>query len=368
MHGGAHDPARKPRLPRRRTVMLMGAGALGAATVATRAAAGPVPADAPTAEAGSVAETSPLRRFGFLIEQPAEDPPEMVAQSMNEVTALGMGWVRFGIAAFSAVTSWDAPDGGIDFAPEALQKVSDAIDAAHAHGLKVCLMIIDVYPIAEASEEHFVLKMRQFWTHLGRELGSRADTIQIFNEPDGAHYRTFTDVGNPPTTAYLTELAGRLVLAREVIRAVAPDARITTNIFGYPVDTEMERRWHRVLDILSPGLDLITVDAYPQLDVEDIEDLPHKLGRLAERYGKPVSVGELGLNTCAECGTEDQQAAAYGMYTDALRDDSVAESVFFYQLRDGDPVTPDTSFGVISRDGSVRKPAWDVLAQRSRPV
>lgn len=372
MTSGAIHPARKPSTPRRRTLRLLGAGALGAATL-TGGAAGvpsaPLPVDpvpGPAPEPAAEPAASPLHRFGFTIEQPAEDPPEMITASLEAVASLGMGWVRFGIAASSAVTSWGAPDGDIAVNADAIAAVADAIDAAHGRGLQVCLMLIDVYPDPAAPEDVFVHKTAQLWTQLGRELGGRADTIQIFNEADGAHYRTFTDVGNPPTPEYLTELASRLALARDTIRAVAPTARITTNLLGYPVDAAREERWHQVLDILAPSLDLVTVDAYPQLREDDIRDLPHTLSRLAERYGKPVSVGEIGLNTCAECNSAEQQATAYGLYADALRD-SIAESVFFYQLRDGDPVTPDTSFGVMSRDGTTRKPAWDVLAGRAQP-
>lgn len=382
----AHRPShRKSELPRVGRRVALSLGALGlVAPIGVSALARGVDSGAPddsvalpdsgteaatpaaTAQTTAAAQRSlELSRFGFLVGQPDLDGAAMVKQDADLVSGLGMGWVRFGVDASEAVKSWDGRGGSVVLHESVCRVVEDSIDHARAQHLKVCLMVIDVWPDHAASDDEFMTKMRHYWSAIAQRFGSKVEQVQIFNEADGQHYRTNASLGAEPGIDYLHELADRLATAREVFHAANPQTKVTTNLIGYPATWDVEPRWNRILDVIAPSIDLITVDAYPQLQQDVIYDLPHKLERLQQRYGKPLAVGELGLNTCATCATPADQARGYGMYIHALRS-SVAEAVFFYKLRDGEnPQDPGSTFGVVSRDGHTPKPSWNTLIMAS---
>lgn len=382
----AHRPShRKPELPRvgRRVALSLGAlglvAPIGVSALARGVDAGAATEDSsvplPTADAGTPAATTQgttathqsldLSRFGFLVGQPDLDGAAMVTQDADLVAGLGMGWVRFGVDASVVVKSWNGPGGSVVLRDAACRTIEESIDHARARNLKVCLMAIDVWSDQAASDDEFMTKMRHYWSAVAERFAGKVQQVQIFNEADGQHYRTNASLGAEPGIDYLHELADRLATAREVFHAANPQTKVTTNLIGYPATWEVEPRWNRILDVIAPSIDLITVDAYPQLQQDVIYDLPHKLERLQERYGKPVAVGELGINTCATCATPADQARGYGMYIHALRS-SVAEAVFFYTLRDGvNPQDAGSTFGVVSRDGHTPKPSWNTLIMAS---
>lgn len=302
--------------------------------------------------------------FGIHIPGPVHTSTEQFEHDLETLVALGMTWVRLPVVANTVVRTWGFATGSVQLDVDVLDRVRQGARMARERGLKVCLVVADVYDVPQAPEAEFLRNMRQYWGSLARHLAAQVDIWQILNEPDGAHFRTRREVPALRRPAYLRELSRALAAAHAEIAEIDPDVTITTNLYGYPLGDAMERRWVQSLDALAPHLDLITVDAYPALSEYEARELPRRLGRLQERYGKEIAVGEIGLQTCSHCATEDEQARAYAIYLDALQSPSIAVA-FFYQLRDDGSGTGEGTFGIEREDGS-EKPSFDVIREHLR--
>lgn len=299
--------------------------------------------------------------FGILVPGPMHTSAAQFESDLETLANLGMSWVRLPIVADTVVRAWGFTAGSVQLDEGVLDRVRSGAAMARKRGLKVCLVVADIYDVPQADEAEFLRNMRQYWGGLAGHLSAQVDVWQIFNEPDGAHFRTGRDVPALRRSAYLQELARALAAAHEEIAGIDPDVSITTNLYGYPLGDAMERRWVESLDAIAPHLDLITVDAYPELSEPEARELPRRLGRLQERYGKEVAVGEIGLQTCSHCVTEEEQARAYSMYLDILQDSDVAV-IFFYTLRDDGSGTGEGTFGIERADGS-EKPSFEVIQE-----
>lgn len=308
----------------------------------------------------------PLAALGLTVDAPTAATLERFVEDLDHVAELGMGWVRFAALAHEVVQDWGEGSGSLTMHDEGLEMLSAAVGAARERGLAVCLMSVDVWDGhtrsgRRASTDEVLAAMRDYWSHLAAAVADRVSIWQIFNEADAQHYRTHEPVDPLTDRAYLQELAASLASARTVLREVEPASRLTTNLFGYPIDAEIDTRWRSSLQRLAPSLDVITLDAYPQLDPEAIELTGNLVRALAEDLApSPVMIGEIGLQTCSGCFTEQEQADACAAYLRMLPATG-AQAAFLYELRDREGGDPEDSFGILRADGSP-KPAYEVLA------
>lgn len=334
--------------PRRR--MLLGGVALTLALGGAGCAAEPPPAPTPTplpVPRGS------FSRFGFHIGAPTPEELPRFRQDVDTIRGLEMGWVRFAVLATEVVSSWGPEGTAPRMNEEGLKALDEAVGAARDQGLRIVLITVDVWNHPVSGQTAFLAKMRQYWDAIARRVGDRVDVWQVFNEADSTHYRDQTDV-SPSDAGYMAQLARAVGVARDTVRAVAPTVRVTTNLYGYPVDEAMVQRWDLGIAALDPVVDVITLDAYPQLSTTGTERLVDYLATAQQRTGKAVFVGEIGLQTCRGCFSEGDQRRAYELYLSHLAD-SVAEAVLFYELRD-----IEGQFGVLTSGGGA-KPAFERL-------
>lgn len=309
-----------------------------------------------------------LGRFGMTITDPAPGRMDAFREDLDTVQALGLSAVRFGAGTHELVSDWGVRDGRftgeVALSDDGIEALARGIDEAEERGLRSCVMTIGVYPGDDVSEAVFAEVMADYWHRVSLRLAPRAPLWQVFNEPDGDHYRTLEPSRALEDPSYVEELAASLDLARRSIQAATPTAQVTTNLSGFPVDEALGERWTSLLDRLAPSLDVITVDAYPETDPARTRLLASLLDDLRERYGKPVEVGEIGMKTCPECFTLEEQSEAFSMYLDRLAG-SAARTVYFYRLRDSDPQTGEGSFGILEQDGS-DKPVVRVIRRAAR--
>lgn len=341
-------------------------GADGAAGPLAVPAPGDAPGDGatPTPNAGPSAAPMGLdpsrTEIGITITNPSADDREGFIADLEEAATLGMTWVRFAVVAHDVVDGWGDGDRPVELDEDEMEALVWGIDQATARDLRVCLMTVDA-PVPDVDPETSLAMLRHYWEALADALAPGVPQWQIFNEPDGQHFQTFEAFSVGPSEEYLGHLAECLSVAREVIHSRNPDALVTTNLYGFPVNDATEESWVRVLDAIARSIDVITLSAYPQLNEGELLELPERIQRLEERYGLDVVIGEIGLQTCEDCFTEQQQASAFDRYLEALAA-SRARVVFFYELRDSDGETGEGTFGVLRADGT-EKPAHDVLGR-----
>ena len=138
-------------------------------------------------------------------------------------------------------------------------------------------------------------------------FGDQTAIWQAFNEADHAHYQRFTKATRNAT--YLGELAALLGLARETLgRDGVP---VTTNLTGWPMSNETEQEWYLVLDAISDSLDVIGIDLYPADSEQEIAVLAQRMNRVRQRYGKPIFVAEIGLQTTPDSGRSPISSATF---------------------------------------------------------
>lgn len=299
----------------------------------------------------------PLHPFGFTVATARPGAMDLFEADLDTVAGLGMGSVRIGAVAEHIVADWGVEGGrytgAVGLSEEGMSALDRGLDLARDRDLAIYLMSVDAYAGEAIPDEDFDRLMHDYWTALAERFADRVSLWQIFNEADGSHYRTYEKVDAAVDAAYAADLARQVAAARDAIRAVRGDARVTMNLGGYPVDAALFARWETVLDTLAPSLDVVTVDAYPDLSDAALSALVTELGDLRERHGKPVAIGEIGLPTCPTCYTAQQQSEAYERYVAALGDAGL-EGVYFYMLRDAEGTDPESSFGVADADGRAK--------------
>jgi len=110
-------------------------------------------------------------------------------------------------------------------------------------------------------------------------------------------------------------------------------------------------------------LDTITLDLYPADDAGEIDKLGVRVSATAQHYGKRVDVGEIGLQTCKTCWTEQDQATYLPKAIASLKN-AQPGVVLLYQVRDQstDSTNGEATFGIRHYDGSPKVAYDDVIA------
>lgn len=289
------------------------------------------------------AGSKPKTTFGFTIAPPKINNVADAYKDLENMRLLGVKDLRMGFPASEVVDGWGDNKGTrVRVKLDVVAMYSKFLRRAKALGMKVTFLTVEGY-IGDVSYDFYIKQMREYWKLLASRLSRYVDVWQVFNEADGLHYRHYTSVdAEPDKDAYFRELGNAMSECRKIVQRYNPKTRITTNLYGYPINDEREQIWIKELDILHPSIDVITVSAYPQFSETEIKNLPERLGRLKKRYNKNVIIGEIGMQTCIGCFPTHYVAGAMQSYIQNLPSDNI-ESVIFYTLRDGDDI--DTGSG-----------------------
>lgn len=304
---------------------------------------------------------------GFTVAAPGEDPSLRAFRAdVERVAAHGGGWVRFGVRAADIVESWGIGTSGTPrLSAAGLEVVDRALGIAQRAGLRVNLLVVDADPSADRplGSEAFLASMRSYWGQLAHRFAGKVELWQVFNEADGQHLQTHTVVAAAQRPAYLQALAAALRAARESIRGADPRARITTNLSGYPVDPGLPGRWDDALAVIGEPLDTVSVSLYPGLSRGALARLPTLVRGLRQRWGRPVFVGEVGLQTAPGTYSEGEQRRVVATAVRELRGAGVL-GVLVYQLRDdaASGAQADDGFGILDSSGAPKSSAAAVYA------
>ena len=350
-----------PRVLSRRNVLIgsaLGLAALGggAATYAfygtdNPTTPDPVPSPTESTAAGTPgpSATPGGERLGAMVGAPVD--AQDVARWREDVDTLvefGQTLVRTGVYAWEVAPEpnvWD--DAAAAFAREQL-------DYARQAGLEVNLVVPGAPDWAQSySFADYEQACRWFWTKTRETFGHQVALWQPYNEADHAHYQKFTAATRD--AAYLGEFAHMLGVAKEVLGV--DGVPITTNLTGWPLNDETEKEWNLVLDAISAPLDVISIDLYPADNEDEIGRIAARMQRIKKKYGKPVYVAEIGLQTTADSWNESEQQRYVSA---ALRQLRTVElwGICLYELRDN---ASPSGFGIKREDGSHKKGFDDVM-------
>lgn len=234
----------------------------------------------------------------------------------------------------------------------------DQLTYARDRGLAVNMVVPGAPDWAQSFEfDRYRQTCAWFWDRMRESFGDQVALWQPYNEADHAHYRDFT-----PATRhelYLGEFAEMLGVARQTLgRDGTP---VTTNLTGWPMNDEREQEWYLVLDAIGHQLDVISIDLYPADNEEQIALLPDRMNRVRERYGKPIFVAEIGLQTTPGSWTEPDQQQYVAAAIEQLRSVELW-GIALFELRDHES---RVGFGIKKADGSFKLGFHDVMRSMS---
>jgi len=232
----------------------------------------------------------------------------------------------------------------------------EAITYARNRGLLINLVLPGAPDWAQQfNYGEYVRSCQWFWSGMADHFGDEVSVWQVYNEADSTHYRHFTSV--EPTGTYLSEFSSLVGKAHAIL--ASPGSLVTTNLSGWPMNDQREQHWKTLLDVLAPSMDLVSLDVYPADNLQQIDLLPQRIDRVRGRYGMPVFIAEVGLQTPPGGWTEGDQKRYLTTTIRRLRT-SELWGICIYQLRD--EVSP-AHFGVQRADGSPKAGFTDVMRE-----
>jgi len=288
-------------------------------------------------------------RLGAMVGLPIDEADvERWRTDVDTLKEHGQNLVRTGIYA------WLVAPKPNTWVPETAEFFRAQLDYARERGLAVNMVVPGAPDWAQTFEfDEYLAACTWFWTQMQENFGDQVDLWQPYNEADHAHYQKFTPATRD--ASYLGEFAQLLAVAREILgRDAVP---VTTNLTGWAMNDEREQEWYLVLDAISDQLDLISIDLYPADNEDEIALLSERMERVRERYGKPIFIAEIGLQTTPGSWTEPDQQQFVPAAIEQLRTIELW-GIALFELRDHEA---RAGFGIKKADGSRKLGFPDVM-------
>ena len=262
--------------------------------------------------------------------------------TIDAVAATGATAVRVGCS------PWLATD-------DHLTHLRAVLEHARRRGLAVMLTLAQLANNPDQDADTARAVSLEYIARVADAVGDLVAWWQVLNEWDGWDWRTRDGEppapGTPEGDTYLEETAAMIAAARALLHRESPGALVLTTVRGTTCDRATELRWRALYDgPVSRAVDAIGVNCYPGDWLEQYDELPARLDRIARRYAKPVVVCEFGLPSGDGRGEAERgfylaaQAAAYAAT-------SRVQAAFHYQWRDRTDVEgAEACFGVEGKD------------------
>jgi len=279
-------------------------------------------------------------------------------RNVDELTSQGVLWIRLPIFEWEIAGRPGTKD-NIPWNSSALSKYDEAINYAKSKGLKIWLSHAFPNWAKDYSHEDYKKLVENFVNFLSSRYKNKIDIWQVFNESDIHNFKTYECLVKPDCRApesfpsgYLDQLKDILSTAKKTIKQNDPHVIITTNVGGYP---PFPQSWKAFFDAISPEINAISLDIYPEKDEVIINSLPQKISEYRTRYNKPIYIAETGMQTYSY--SEEEQKIYLLRYLERLKEGR-ANLIFLYEYQNSSPEnSPDESdteaaFGIKKRDGS----------------
>lgn len=279
-------------------------------------------------------------------------------------------WVRMDL-----VTHEIAPSGNgvtINWNKKGLSVYDEAINYARKRKLRV--MIASTVPVfaKEYSKEDYQQVAKAYYGFLAKRYKGKVAIWQLFNEPNIHHFRDHSH--NPALMDdpnYVSELKAVFQASSQAIKRSDKAANVTTSVSHWvgarPPEAFLSQT-SVLFDALDESLDLITLNLFPDMSMEEIDRLPTYVKYFKEKYGKEVVIGEIGVSTKPGVGfTESDQARYMGLAIKSLKQGDVRPKVIlFYELMDQtifqSPLDHENYYGTLYNDGTKKSSFEDIVS------
>lgn len=280
---------------------------------------------------------------------------------LADLRRTGATWIRFGIQAWQLGgwygDRWYFDDGARAF-------LGTCVGQARAAGLKISLTLAAMADTPSWSFSDYLRINGIYWAEVARIVAGNGgvDVWQAYNEHDTAHFRDQSVLVGPPSADYLGQLSTAISACRDTVHNLMPATRVTTAVSGLTVDDNTEARWYHFYDVVAAAVDVVGLNCYPGDWVEQIDNLPARLGRVRNRYGKQVVVTEIGVPT--ERGGRISIPTAQTVLPLMIQRAASAAplAVLVYQLRNwgDDAYAAEQNFGIYTHDWH-RRETYDAV-------
>lgn len=241
----------------------------------------------------------------------------------------------------------------------------EAIRYAKDKGLNVFLVTNLPEFAANYSNSDYQKVTADFYTKLisrySDKLGEE-DVIQVFNEPNKHSYRDHAEMNLPLSSTYLRELSETIETAGRSIKSINNKVLVTTNLSYWVGRNEDLLEFGPVFFDEINGIDVISLNLFPDHNEHEIARLPEYIRFFSERYQKPVYLAEIGLPTLVF--TQSNQADSLDKSIDVLQKGEVRPAgIIVHELFDVTSSFKDSekTFGIYYSNGTPKQSALPVI-------
>lgn len=304
-------------------------------------------------------------KFGFNTHmRPTSDESEShnfeaFKRDVDYIAENGMKMIRLNLQEWDAVDNSASTKENIVWNEEKIEVYRQALAYAKEKGLEVNFVVT---PPTFATEQYkddinlYCEAIDSYYKGVAERFSELVDIYQILNEPDDHSFFTYADINRMPDESevdyknrylsYVAKLGKVVQTANNSIKSVDQNVKTTVNVSKWVVpDPGIGIEEVAIFDAACgyvPGgqadgkcstIDIITIDYYPDLDEKEIADIPSQIEYFRNRYGLPVIIGELGMQTGH--WTELQQAQSINKTIDSVMGGSVLpQAILIYERRD----------------------------------
>jgi hypothetical protein len=295
-------------------------------------------------------------------------------KNVDLLSAYKQQWIRLPI-----VDREIAPSGTADkikWNQENLKTYDAAITYANEKGLQVMLTTNVPSYGSEYQLDEYKKLTKNYYTFLAKRYKGKVAVWQLFNEPNVHSFRNHKlDPKLLDDAQYVAELEAILQVADESINKIDKKAKTTTSVshwIGAQTGDEFLIKSTRLFDRVGEPLDAVTLNVFPDRNLEEISRLPEYVEYFEKRYDKEVIIGEVGVSTKKNAGfSESDQAIYMTLAVSTMRNAEYHPSVlFYYELMDEnlytDTLDHENFYGVLYADGK-KKSSFDLIIASMQP-
>lgn len=256
--------------------------------------------------------------------------------------------------------------------PENIEIFTEALEYAHANGVKVYVILVPPYWAKYYSEPDFIWENQYnleeysqiLNDYLDETVGRLSEMVnhwQIFNEANNHIFDSYAPIEIQENPEYLNKLEQATELVTSKINTIKPDIKTSVSAGGWPVNEALYDEFELYFDRLAIYTDSVAIGLYPDNDIQQIIDTTRNINELSKRYQKPVDIAEFGVCVDQWRFDEQDQLIYLSMQQIAINR-SRANKAMIYQLTDNPEFAGpcENTFGIQYEDRTPKKAYYPV--------